>query len=254
MWLNRAINCLGGEIGIHAGLRSPCRKAWRFKSSPRHQLEIQLKFMRPKGGVKIEWSSKFAYALGLIATDGNLSSDGRHIVFTSKDEDLILIFKKSLGIEKLHVGRKSGGVSKEKKYFVVQIGDVAFYKFLDKIGIGPKKSKVIQKVDIPDDLFFHFLRGCIDGDGSIVEYNHPQSKIPQLKTRLYSASEVFLSWIKQETENAGVLSKIFTDKRGLSALVFYKTESEKLFDKIYKDAEGFFLERKYRLAFKYMNF
>src|SRR3989338_10429728 len=29
----------GGEIGRHACLRSKCRKAWRFKSSPAHQIE-----------------------------------------------------------------------------------------------------------------------------------------------------------------------------------------------------------------------
>ena len=29
--------CPGGEIGIHAGMRYQCRKAWRFKSSPGHK-------------------------------------------------------------------------------------------------------------------------------------------------------------------------------------------------------------------------
>ncbi len=34
--------------------------------------------MKPLGRVKIEWSDKFAYAIGLVASDGNLSPDGRH--------------------------------------------------------------------------------------------------------------------------------------------------------------------------------
>ncbi len=209
--------------------------------------------MRSKSGVQIIWSNKFAYALGLLATDGNLSPDKRHVVYTSKDESLILIFKKCLGINNIHVGRKSSGIIMEKKYFVVQIGDIKFYKFLEKIGIGPKKSKTIEKVNIPKDLFFHFLRGCIDGDGSIVEYLHPQSKMLQLKTRLYSGSLNFLIWIKQEVESNGLLCKIFIDKRGMNALVFYKTESKKLFKLLYNNSGGCYLERKFNIARKYLS-
>ena len=32
--------CLDGGIGIHAGLRSQCRKAWGFESLSRHQYNI----------------------------------------------------------------------------------------------------------------------------------------------------------------------------------------------------------------------
>jgi hypothetical protein len=35
------------------------------------------------------WSPAIAYAIGLIATDGNLSSDGRHLSIPSKDLDLL---------------------------------------------------------------------------------------------------------------------------------------------------------------------
>ena len=54
---------------------------------------------KPKNKVRIEWSPKFAYALGLLATDGNLSPDGRHMVFVSKDLDLINIFKECLDLK-----------------------------------------------------------------------------------------------------------------------------------------------------------
>ena len=51
---------------------------------------------KPKGKVKIEWSPDFAYAIGLITTDGNLSPDGRHVNFTSKDLELIKNFHRGL--------------------------------------------------------------------------------------------------------------------------------------------------------------
>ena len=40
------------------------------------------------------WSENLAYAIGLIATDGSLSNDGRHLNFTSKDIDQIQTFAK----------------------------------------------------------------------------------------------------------------------------------------------------------------
>ena len=52
---------------------------------------------RPRGPVPrrmlgledIVWSPDLAYAVGLLATDGNLSSDRRHMSFISKDRDLV---------------------------------------------------------------------------------------------------------------------------------------------------------------------
>jgi DeoR-like helix-turn-helix domain len=38
---------------------------------------------------QLEWSPNIAYAVGLITTDGNLSSDGRHLSITSADIDLL---------------------------------------------------------------------------------------------------------------------------------------------------------------------
>ena len=73
-------------------------------------------------GIKIGWSHNIAYVVGLITTDGNLSIDGRHIDFTSKDIQLIKTFKKCLGI-KNKIGLKISGFS-DKKYFRIQFGDV----------------------------------------------------------------------------------------------------------------------------------
>ena len=88
--------------------------------------------MKPLNKIKIEWSSTFAYAIGLLTTDGNLSIDGRHINFTSKDEELVKIFKRCLRLTNV-IGRKSSSHTKEKRYFQIQFGDVNFYRFLLKI-------------------------------------------------------------------------------------------------------------------------
>ena len=40
-----------------------------------------------------EWTPQFAYAVGLIATDGCLVGDGKTVAFVSKDRDLVQTFK-----------------------------------------------------------------------------------------------------------------------------------------------------------------
>ncbi|HLC69564.1 MAG TPA: LAGLIDADG family homing endonuclease [Patescibacteria group bacterium] len=64
--------------------------------------------------IKIEWSSDFAYVIGLLVTDGNLSKDGRHIIFTSKDKEMIDNVRKALSTS-VKIALKSNGSNKEKK-------------------------------------------------------------------------------------------------------------------------------------------
>jgi hypothetical protein len=153
---------------------------------------------KPKSKVKIKWSSAFAYAVGLIVTDGNLSPDGRHISFTSKDEEQVNNYKKSLNIN-CYIGRKSNGAQKEKKYFVVQFGDVVFYHFLGAIGITSAKSKTIGKLKIPKEYFFDFLRGHLDGDGCFYSYWDPRWRSSFMYyTELITASRKHILWLQNE--------------------------------------------------------
>ena len=66
---------------------------------------------KPKGKVKIKWSSDFAYAIGLIASDGCLYGDGRHISLTSLDIDQLENFNKALGIS-IKISTKFNGYGK----------------------------------------------------------------------------------------------------------------------------------------------
>jgi hypothetical protein len=63
---------------------------------------------QPKGKVQIAWSANFAYAIGLLVSDGSLSIDGRHISFTSKDLEMIENYQHALQIN-VHIGKKSSG-------------------------------------------------------------------------------------------------------------------------------------------------
>lgn len=207
--------------------------------------------MNALGKVKIDWSPNFAYVIGLIASDGNLSSDGRHINFTSKDYELILYFQSTLCLNN-KIGKKGRGGSKEKIYFVIQFGDVLFYRFLNSIGLTSNKSKSIGKLNIPGEFFFDFLRGCIDGDGSISTFRHPESIHPQLRVRLCSASREFLEWIHAETQKRGITGYI-NKTRSIFSLIFAISSSKKLLSRMYYIGFGHTLSRKYEIAKPYLS-
>jgi hypothetical protein len=208
--------------------------------------------MKPLSKVKCSWSADFAYVIGLMATDGNLSSDGRHLHFTSKDLELAQLFKCILGLSN-KIGRKSRGGGEEKKYFVVQFGDINFYRFLLTIGLMPNKSKILGSLKIPDKYFKDFLRGCIDGDGNIHCFKHPESQFPQLRVRIASASNPFLIWLTDRSNKNLKLAGGWIEKgNGADILCYGTKDSLRLLKNIYKDKTSPYLRRKYLKAEPFM--
>jgi hypothetical protein len=149
------------------------------------------------------WSSDTAYAIGLITTDGNLSKDRRHISLTSTDKRLLQTFKKCLHINNRICRNPSGSFSK-KQCFKVTFGNVAFYKKLLMIGLMPNKTFKLGALKIPNKYMPDFLRGHIDGDGSIIRYMDKHNKYKnkiytynRLYIALHSASLRHIIWIRQ---------------------------------------------------------
>lgn len=199
-----------------------------------------------KKKITIKWSKNFAYAIGLIVSDGNVSPDGRHITFTSKDLDLIQQFLLALNIKDHYVGKKARGNECEKKYFVVQIGDVNFHEFLVRIGIMPKKSKKLSVVQIPERLFSHFVRGVFDGDGTCYSYFDPRWKSSfMFYTAFASASPIFLRWFQEKLLKKYDIKGSINKGRGAEQLNFAKKSSQKLFQIMYRNADNLYLKRKY---------
>ena len=201
---------------------------------------------KPKGKVSCVWSPEFAYAIGLLVTDGSLSKDGRHISFTSKDLQLIEIFLKSLKIE-CHIGKKASGSQQEKKYFVVQIGDVNFYRFLLRIGLMPNKTKVIGEVQIPSQYIIDFLRGHLDGDGTFYSYWDPRWKSSYMfYTVFVSASIDHIVWLRRVLNEKFAIKGHISKAKGKSCsqLKYAKQESLKLLRSLYYSDSVVCLERK----------
>jgi len=201
---------------------------------------------KPKGKVKIKWSADFAYIVGLIVTDGNLSSDGRHITFVSKDIEQINNFKKCLGLRDIKTGKNFSGYNRQFAHRV-QFGDILFYNFLLSIGITPNKSKTIGRIDIPDKHFFDFLRGCFDGDGCTYSYWDPRWKSSfMFYTEFVSAGGKHISWLRETIfQKIGIYGHVTKDSKGSTyQLKYAKKESLILLKKMYYSTSNLFLSRK----------
>ncbi len=200
--------------------------------------------MKPQNKVKIKWSSEFAYAIGLLTTDGCLPSNGRQFDLTSKDKEQLENFIRCLKI-KNKIGIKTSGLG--KKSFRVQFGDVNFYKFLLNIGLMPNKSKILAELDIPDKYFFDFLRGHFDGDGTFYSYWDPRWKSSfMFYTEFISASKKHIDWVRaklfSKLKIRGHISKAINNSA--YQLKYAKAESLKLLPEMYYDKQVICLSRK----------
>lgn len=212
----------------------------------------------------IKWSPTISYAIGLITTDGSISADKRHIVFTSSDIQLIKTFKKCLNLKNKITLNPFGQYAKRQSY-KIQFSDIIFYKWLGKIGLTQNKTLKIGALKIPDKYFSDFIRGHIDGDGSIFIYNDQHNKYKRktyvynrLYTTLRSSSKTHLTWIRNKLEKfigiKGSLSgwKHKNRRIKLWGLRFCKKDSIKLLSWIYYKNNLPCLKRKYKTALQFI--
>ncbi len=205
---------------------------------------------KPKGKVVIKWSSNFAYAIGLIATDGNLSKNGRSITMTSKDIEQLINCMTALNIT-VPLGYTISGAT-HRKTARIQFSDTLFHSFLVSIGVFPNKSKTLGVIKIPHEYFFDLLRGCFDGDGTVYSYFDTRWQSSFLcYTAFTSASRAHVEWLRHEicerTGEAGHISKSRTSS--VYQLRYGKTASRTLWKNMYKKRAAISLSRK-RLKIK----
>lgn len=195
----------------------------------------------------IVWSPEIAYAVGLMATDGCLSNDGRHIDLTSKDEDQLRNFMRCIG-KNVPITYKRSGYT-QKSVTRIQFSDVVLYDFLISVGMTPNKTKTLGELNIPDALFFDFLRGHLDGDGCFYSYFDPRWKSSFMYYLTFiSASERHLIWVRNTIMRlSGVRGHMTrTGRKGqeIRVLRYAKSESRVLCNLMYANPGSICLLRK----------
>lgn len=194
----------------------------------------------------ITWSNNLAYAVGLITTDGNLSKDGRHFTFISKDVNLIKTFKHCLGLNNRITAKPSG--YSNKMYHKIQFSNVKLYRWLLKVGITPNKSKTVGKLSLPRKYLADFLRGHVDGDGHLRAFQdpvYPNSK--RLYVVFHSASLKHLKWIQKQIYKSLGINGWVEYSTHVWRLTYAKSESKILLPFLYYDKNVPCLDRKRKI-------
>ena len=177
------------------------------------------------------------------------SKNGRSVAITSKDREHIENIKSALGVTS-NICMKANKAKGEKKYAVLEIGSIKFYKFLNSIGMYSRKSLNLGKLNIPREYFLDFLRGVIDGDGCINHWVNKSNKHTQWALRIYSGALQFTTWLKIEIEkNFLVAGKVYTqesrekNRATMYIIKFGKLAAQKIIQSLYYE-NCFCLKRK----------
>jgi hypothetical protein len=193
------------------------------------------------------WSPRIAYGVGLIATDGNLSPSGRHVSVSSAERVMLDTFLDCVD-RRAKIGTVNGGYG--SRGLRVQIGDVGLYRWLQSIGLTPRKSLTLGAISLPDDLLPHLLRGLLDGDGSVLDVTYDGTGKAQgrryrtLVVRFNSASRAHVTWLRERIASRFGLSGGLGYEDGMYQLSYAKRASLRLLPLLYPDRGVPCLERK----------
>ncbi len=110
-----------------------------------------------------QWSAEMAYVLGYVAADGCVRPERNTLSFKSIDYELLEAVRSMMASNH----NITPPASYENTYHL-DIYSKKIVESLIRLGIGPRKSLVVDLPAMPDEYFWDYLRGEIDGDGHVV--------------------------------------------------------------------------------------
>ena len=183
-----------------------------------------------------------AYILGFIFADGCLveHKNGYHgLDITSKDIGHLRLIKKQLKAEHK--------ISKKERGYRIEIRNRDIYNDLIKLGLTPRKSKIIKFPQIPQRYSSPFIRGLFDGDGSVMVWQEPRWRHTwQIRTSFTSGSQSFLQDLNKHLRSvAGLLrGKVSPVRRGYHLRYLSMPECLILYKFMYHGNSNLYLKRK----------
>ena len=192
-----------------------------------------------------------AYLLGLICSDGSIDNTGYAFSFVSKDLDLIQLFKEKIESEHKICKIESYDKRTNKIYtsYTIHICSKELVKQLNDIGITNNKSFTCDLPNISKELFWHFLRGLFDGDGSISK--EKIKKEGQLRFSIIGSGlminkikDILLKFGLSDTKISN--TKYKNEFGSICKIIYYSYKDIKfIYDNMYYDSDNLRLERKY---------
>ena len=200
-----------------------------------------------------QWSDNMAYVFGYLYADGCIMESRYRIKFSSNDQDLLINIRNILQSDYPILPY----LRKDRRFpnFYIGVDSKKMYLDLQNLGLTPQKSKSMKLPYIPQEYIPHFLRGYLDGDGSIYyDKPTPLSNI-RLNTSFWCGSYAFLDELGRsiseflEIKHQRVIS---WSKRNAYYIRYSTKDSLKFLEYIYQNSvPETRLERKFR---KYKNY
>lgn len=198
-----------------------------------------------------EYPKELAYFIGFLWADGTINKNKYIVIEILKNdgESIKKIFSKVANFKIRY--RKRENRQEQMSFF---FSDENFVKFLNKNGKYSKTSESHEKIlnCIPNEYKLYFIRGLIDGDGCFygekdkrnANRTMPQFSIASNYEQDWSA---LISYFKNFDIESTVSKRICRNgKYKSSCLRVTGTKNfKKLFNFLYENNDGIFLERKY---------
>lgn len=184
---------LGGESSVKIGKRYGITHKPILKVLHNNGIDVnQKRFMRKYSlnenyFDEIDTPNK-AYILGFLYADGHNSINKSTITMSLQEEDVEILdaIRKELGSEKplefLDYSNKHDYGYTYKNQYRLNVFSKHMCQSLDKIGMTPNKSLILEFPNINDQFYSHFIRGYFDGDGSFCNYYTKDGKQQPLIT------------------------------------------------------------------------
>lgn len=188
------------------------------------------------------WSNEMAYILGFISADGNVSWNEQKgyysMTITAAEKDIDHLER----IRSILKSTKPLLYAKPTKSYRLIVNSKEICRDLMKIGIVPRKSLIIKFPVIQDKYLKDYIRGYIDGDGSLRYFKRQRS--PYFELSVCSGSKNFIETLEEKIFfKLGIHSKI--SRQSCYLLRYSCARGLKLAGWIYSGS-NLFLIRKYK--------
>ncbi len=193
------------------------------------------------------WTPEMAYILGLWWTDGCMrikANTGAHeILIASNDRDHLEAIGQLVG-ENYYLQK----VSTQSNTYVISFCSKEMYQDIEKHGGTPRKSRTIGFPTVPPELLPHFVRGVVDGDGTLA-WNGDRPVL-----QVYSGSKPFLSDMAVAIEHAtGIPAPCPRANRDNWYVKWSTIRAKCLAFWLYVDNSGLALDRKAGIAAQFIH-
>lgn len=158
-----------------------------------------------------DWTDSNAWLLGMLWTDGWMVK-GNSVGIKSKDAEVLEHAKRILGT----TADIKTVWTRGKPYQQIQVASKGLADKLRSLGMHRAKSLSIEYPSaLPEEYFWSFMRGVIDGDGCVSMFQRPNAPHRDCMVQVVSGSQVFAAQLFYKLIEHGVSPRLGVRERYL---------------------------------------